>query len=187
VNDLTDYLNPPDGGARDGRTGGPGDSQDRTQDRAQLGLAALLAVVGIYTVYDASTLNIGFGDPVGPRMFPYVVGTVMVVLAVLLTLATLRGDKPEAEEGEDVDLTTPPDWLTVLKLLGVLVFTIATVNLLGWAVTGAVLFAGAAWALGSRTPLRDILIGGVLSVGSWYGFYVGLGIPLTPGILDGVL
>jgi putative tricarboxylic transport membrane protein len=24
-------------------------------------------------------------------------------------------------------------------------------------------------------------------VGSWYGFHEGLGIPLTPGILDGIL
>jgi putative tricarboxylic transport membrane protein len=27
----------------------------------------------------------------------------------------------------------------------------------------------------------------VLAVGSWYFFYVGLDVPLTPGILDGVL
>ena len=44
-----------------------------------------------------------------------------------------------------------------------------------------------AWALGSRTLVRDMLIGAVLSVGSWYAFYVGLGIPLRAGILDGVL
>jgi putative tricarboxylic transport membrane protein len=61
------------------------------------------------------------------------------------------------------------------------------VNLVGWAITGALLFAGAAWALGSRTPLRDVLIGAVMSVASWYFFYVALGVPLTPGILDGIL
>ncbi len=41
--------------------------------------------------------------------------------------------------------------------------------------------------LGSRTPVRDIAIGVALSVGTWYGFYVGLGIPIPAGILDGVL
>ena len=49
-----------------------------------------------------------------------------------------------------------------------------------------IIFAGAAWSLGSRTPLRDVLVGAVLSVGSWYFFYA-LGVPLTPGILDGIL
>jgi putative tricarboxylic transport membrane protein len=112
---------------------------------------------------------------------------VMVVLAVLLAVATARGDVAEGEEGEDIDLTTPPDWLTVGKLVGILVLNIALVNLLGWPITGTLLFAGCAWALGSRTLLRDVLVGAVLAVGSWYFFYVGLDVPLTPGILDGVL
>jgi putative tricarboxylic transport membrane protein len=156
-------------------------------DKAQLGLAALLLVVGAYTVVNATGLEVGFGDPIGPRVFPYVIGTVLMGLAVLLTVATFRGSRPEADAGEDVDLTQPADWVTVAKLVGVLAFTIATVDLLGWAITGAVLFAGAAWSLGSRTLVRDVLVGIVLSVGSWYGFYVGLGIPLTPGVLDGIL
>ena len=47
----------------------------------------------------------------------------MVVLAVLLAIATARGDVPEGEAGEDVDLTTPADWLTVGKLVGVMCST----------------------------------------------------------------
>ena len=156
-------------------------------DRSQYLLAAALLAVGVYTIIDARGLNVGFGDPVGPRVFPYVIGTGMVVLSVLLAVATARGDVAESEPGEDIDLTTPPDWLTVGKLVGVLVLNLLLVNLLGWAITGALLFAGAAWALGSRTLVRDLLVGAVLSVSSWYFFYVGLGVELTPGILDGVL
>jgi len=32
-----------------------------------------------------------------------------------------------------------------------------------------------------------VIVGCVLSVLSWYAFYVGLGIPLSAGILDGIL
>lgn len=162
-------------------------SQAGKVDKAQYALAALLGVVGIYTLIDARGLNVGFGDPVGPRIFPYVVGTGMIVLAVLLAIATMRGDIAEAEEGEDVDLTSPTDWVTVAKLLGVLLLNLVFVNILGWAITGALLFAGCAWALGSKTLLRDLLVGAVMSVGSWYFFYVGLDVPLSPGILDGIL
>ncbi len=144
-------------------------------------------MVGAYTVIDAHGLNVGFGDPVGPRVFPYVIGAVMLLLAVLLAVATSRGDVPQAEEGEDVDLTTPPDWLTVAKLVAILVLNLLLVNVLGWAITGALLFAGCAWALGSRTVVRDVIVGAVLAVGSWYFFYSGLGVPLSPGILDGIL
>jgi putative tricarboxylic transport membrane protein len=156
-------------------------------DRSQYLLAAALLAVGIYTIVDARGLNVGFGDPVGPRVFPYIIGTGMVILSVLLAVATARGDVAEPEAGEDIDLTTPPDWLTVGKLVGVLVLNLLLVNLLGWAISGALLFVGAAWALGSRTLVRDVLVGAVLSVASWYFFYVALGVPLTPGILDGIL
>ena len=158
-----------------------------TIDRAQYGLAAVLALVGLYTIFDARGLNVGFGDPIGPRVFPYVIGTAMVILAVLLAIATARGDVPQAEEGEDVDVTTPPDWVTVGKLVAILVLNILFVNVLGWAITGGFVFAGSAWALGSRTLVRDIVVGVVMAVASWYFFYVGLGVPLSPGILDGIL
>jgi putative tricarboxylic transport membrane protein len=110
-----------------------------------------------------------------------------VLLGALLALATRRGDLPAAEEGEDVDLTLPADWPTVGKLAAVFALNIALVDWLGWAITGALLFAGAAWVLGSRRIWLNLVIGTVLSVGSWYGFYVGLGVPIPAGILDGVL
>jgi putative tricarboxylic transport membrane protein len=167
--------------------GAPQEAPAPQRDMAQLGLAALLVAIGAYTVYDATTLRVGFGDPVGPRVFPYVIGSVTVLLGLLLALATLRGDVPEAEAGEDVDLRQPADWLTVLKLAGVLLATVLTVSWLGWAVSGALLFVGAAWSLGSRTLVRDVIVGVVLSVSSWYFFHEGLGVILPAGILDGVL
>ena len=163
----------------------PGEEPRR--DLAQLGLAAVTAVVGAYTIYDASTLQVGFADPVGPRIFPYAIGAGLLITSVLLVLAALRGDVPEAEGGEDVDLHVKADWVMVAKLVGIIGVTIATVGFLGWAISGAILFAGSTWALGSRTLVRDVLVGCVLSVASWYAFYVGLGIPLSAGILDGIL
>ena len=167
--------------------GSPGSTPGPDRDLAQLGLAALLVVVGAYTFWEATTLSVGFGDPVGPRLFPYVIGAVTVLLGVLLVIATLRGDVPQAEGGEDVDLRHPADWTTVLKLVGVLLFTVLTITFLGWAVSGALLFVGSAWSLGSRTLVRDVIVGLVLSVASWYFFHEGLGVILPAGILDGVL
>jgi putative tricarboxylic transport membrane protein len=155
-------------------------------DKAQYGLAAVLLAVGVLTIVDARGLSVGFGDPIGPRVFPYLVGSGMCLIAVLLAVATARGDVAQGEEGEDVDLTSPADWVTVLKLVGILVANLLLVNLLGWAVTGALLFAGAAWSLGSKSPVGDLIVGAVMSVASWYFFWY-LGVPLPAGILDGIL
>ncbi|MEH3034551.1 MAG: tripartite tricarboxylate transporter TctB family protein [Aeromicrobium erythreum] len=160
----------------------------RVVDTAQYGLAAFLAVVGVVVVLDARSLTRGFADqPVQPYALPYVVGTALLVLAVLLAVATWRGDRPEAEGGEDVDLDQGSDWVTVAKLVAVMVVVIATIDVLGWAICGAFLFAAAARVLGSRTLLLDVAIGTALSLLTWYGFYVGLGIPIPAGVLDGVL
>ncbi|MET0821683.1 MAG: tripartite tricarboxylate transporter TctB family protein [Aeromicrobium sp.] len=160
----------------------------RLVDTAQYGLAAFLAVVGAYIVYDATTLSDGFADqPVQPYAFPYVIGGVLLVLAAMLAIATARGDVPEAADGEDVDLTQPSDWVTVVKLVVVFLANILLIDWLGWAITGAILFVGTAHVLGSRTLIRDVAVGVALSVGTWYGFYSGLGLAIPAGILDGVL
>ena len=54
-------------------------------------------------------------------------------------------------------------------------------------ITGTLFFAGAATILGSKHYVRNIVIGAVLALASFYAFYSGLGIPLPAGILDGIL
>lgn len=157
-------------------------------DRAQYGLAAFLVLAGGYVLYDALGLEDGFSDqPVQPYTLPYIVGGALVLLGVLLAVATARGDRPEAEEGEDIDLTQGTDIRTVGLLGLVLVGNILLIDWLGWAITGALLFAGAATVLGSRSWIRNLAVGAALSVGSWYFFWVVLGVPIPAGILDGVL
>ena len=162
--------------------------ETRLVDKAQYGLAAFLVVVGAWVVIDAFTLDKGYADqPVQPYTIPYIVGAALVVLGVLLAVATARGDRPEMEEGEDVEIDGRTDWRTVGLLVGVMALNVLLIDFLGWAITGALLFAGASYVLGSRTPVRDVAIGAALSVGTWYGLYSGLGIPIPAGILDGVL
>ncbi|MCX6402045.1 MAG: tripartite tricarboxylate transporter TctB family protein [Propionibacteriales bacterium] len=157
-------------------------------DKAQYGLAAFLALAGGYVLYDAAMLDDAFADqPVQPYTLPFIVGGGLVLLGILLAVATARGDRPEAEEGEDIDLTQGTDVRTVGLLALVLIGNILLIDWLGWAITGAFVFAGAATVLGSRNWVRNITVGVALSVGSWYAFYVLLGVPIPAGILDGVL
>lgn len=163
-------------------------TEPRLVDKAQYGLAAFLVLVGGYVVYDGSTLENGFNDQhVQPWALPYTVGGALLLLGVLLAIATARGDRPEAEEGEDVDLTQGTDLRTIGLLVAVLVANMLLIDFLGWAITGALLFTGTTYVLGSRTWVRNLAVGAALSVGTWYGFYVLLGLPIPAGILDGVL
>ena len=54
-------------------------------------------------------------------------------------------------------------------------------------ISGALLFYGAAIALGSRHFVRDLAISVVLALATFYGFAIGLGVGLPAGILQGIL
>ena len=149
----------------------------------------MLVAVGALLIYDGLTLEAVSPRwiPVGPKLFPLVIGIILIVLAVILAVAIPRGSVGEADAGEDVDPNSPGDWRTVGLLVGLFVAVILLVVPLGWAITGTLLFAGAATILGNHHYIRNIVIGAVLAVGSFYAFYSGLGIPLPAGILDGIL
>lgn len=158
-------------------------------DKAQYFVCAVLVAVGAFLVFDALTLEAGFAkvDPVGPKFFPLAIGVILIVLAVILAIAIPRGSVGQADAGEDVDPDSPGDWRTVGLLVGVFVAVILLVEPLGWVITSTLLFAGAATILGNRHYVRNIAIGAVLSLISFYAFYSGLGIPLPAGVLDGIL
>ena len=162
---------------------------ERATDRAQYLVCVVLVAVGAFLIYDALTLEAGFAkvDPVGPKLFPTAIGVVLLLLAIVLAIAIPRGSVGEADAGEDVDPNTPGDWRTVGLLVGLFVAVIVAINPLGWVITGTLLFAGTATILGNRHYVRNLAIGAVLALISFYAFYSGLGIPLPAGVLDGIL
>jgi putative tricarboxylic transport membrane protein len=161
----------------------------RLKGRSELGIAALLGVVGALVLIDAARLVVPYSqsDPVGPKALPMIVGALLLVCAVLLAVNVLRGGHGDAESGEDVDLTHPSDWKTVLPLAAAFIANILLIDWAGWVISGTVLFWGSVWALGSRHYVRDGLISLAMALLTFYGFYSGLGIALPAGLLEGIL
>lgn len=157
--------------------------------RAELGVALLLGVAGVVVFLDANRLVVPYSqsDPVGPKTVPFIVAGLLIVCAVLLAVNVLRGGKGEAEGGEDIELGHPADWKTVLPLAGAFILNILLIDWAGWVISGTVLFWGCVLALGSRHYIRDGLISIALSLLTFYGFYLGLGIALPAGLLEGIL
>jgi putative tricarboxylic transport membrane protein len=159
------------------------------QGRSELGVALFLLALGVLVLIDAAGIpeTAGQTGPVGPKAVPFVLGGALVLLSILLAIDVLRGRHGEQEMGEDVDLSHGSDWRTVLILIGAFLANVVLIERLGWAISGAILFFGTAFALGSRHYIRDALIAIALSVGTWYLFALGLGIELPVGVLKGIL
>ncbi|WP_331449754.1 tripartite tricarboxylate transporter TctB family protein [Streptomyces prasinus] len=159
------------------------------RDHSELGVCVMLLVLGVLVLTDALTMDVDLTQrgPVGPRTVPLVVGAGLLVVAVLLAVDVMRGGRGEAETGEDVDLSEPADWRTVLLLTGVFLGSAVLIEPLGFPVAGALLFWGAAFALGSRRFDRDPLIAATVSLVAHIVFDNLLGVPLPGGPLMGVL
>jgi putative tricarboxylic transport membrane protein len=159
------------------------------QGRSELGVALFLLALGVLVLVDAAGIpqTAGQTGPVGPKAVPYVLGAALVVLSVLLAIDVVRGGRGEQEAGEDIDLSHGTDWRTVLLLIGAFLANVVLIERVGWPVSGAILFFGVAFALGSRHFVRDPLIAIALSIGTWYLFALGLGIELPVGVLKGIL
>lgn len=159
------------------------------REHSELGVSVLLLALGALVLTDALTMDVEITQrgPIGPKTVPVAVGIGLLVVALLLAVDVLRGGRGEAESGEDIDLSEPADRRTVLLLAGVFLAAAVLIEPLGFPVTGALLFWGSAYALGSRHLDRDPLIAAVLSVVTYVIFNNLLGVPLPGGPLMGVL
>ncbi|MEU3919572.1 tripartite tricarboxylate transporter TctB family protein [Streptomyces sp. NPDC029004] len=158
-------------------------------DRAQYGVCAFLALVGVLVIVDAVRTgnSTSSTDPLGPRTLPVILGVLLLVVALVYVIDVARGGRGEPEAGEDVDLTTPVDWRTVLLMMGAFAVNAVLIEPLGWVISGSLLFWGTAFALGNRHYVRNLAISVALSLITFYAFAIGLGVNLPAGVLQGIL
>ncbi|GAA0274418.1 tripartite tricarboxylate transporter TctB family protein [Cryptosporangium japonicum] len=158
-------------------------------DRAQYGVCAFLAVVGVLVMIDAARTDpaTNSNDPIGPRPVPILIGALLLVVAVAYTIDVARGGRGEPEGGEDVDPGSPIDWRTVALVIAAFALNAVLIEPLGWVISGSLLFWGTAFALGARRHLVSLAVAVTLALATFYGFAIGLGVALPAGILQGIL
>jgi putative tricarboxylic transport membrane protein len=111
-------------------------------------------------------------DVIGPRAFPYIIGTVLAICSLYFLL------RPDAE----------PDWPILVNLIEIL-FATAVMFLYAWSLSKvgfaiATVFATAylSWRLGTR-PLNALITGVATSAGIYVVFRLILGLSLAKGPL----
>jgi putative tricarboxylic transport membrane protein len=157
--------------------------------RSEFGVCAFLLALGVLVITDALRIPTDFAQrgPVGPKAVPVVVGSLLLLVAVLLAVDVLRGGRGEAETGEDIDPDSAVDWKAVLLLSAAFLANAALIGTIGFPLSSAAMFWGSAYALGSRNTVLDPLIAVGLSLTTWFVFNELLGVPLPGGPLMGVL
>lgn len=155
--------------------------------RSVLGLrlvAIVLLLLSGVMVYQSTQIRQGGGFTViGPRYFPTLVTLGLLCLSVVFLLrTTLLPDRDLMAQATVEDRIThwPSVGLTVVSL-----FAYAwAFQGLGYIVATTLFFPVEARILGSRSPLRDLLVGLGVAVIIFLGFTRFLGVRLPAGLLD---
>ncbi|GAB6903258.1 tripartite tricarboxylate transporter TctB family protein [Kineosporia succinea] len=150
--------------------------------------AALLALTGVYMIVDGHGLRTPPTEgAIGPRFFPYVVGGALIVVGLWLAVAVWRGDRAEAEAGEDVDTEARTSWRTLGALAGIMLLYVLILDPVGYLLSTIGLFAGTAYTLGARDPRSLTVVSLLAPFVTFLLFTRVLGVYLPNGILQAVI
>ena len=113
------------------------------------------------------------------------VAVILMVAGLAVLIGVFMGRLGKPDESEDADLSHKPDWLTIAKLVGLLVAHLLLIEFIGWAFAAALLFGGAAWSLGAKRWWMAVLVGLGLGLVTQlvFGAWLGLSLPAGP-LLD---
>jgi putative tricarboxylic transport membrane protein len=140
-------------------------------------LGGAVLALGLFVAVQTSLLAVAPSQAtVGPRLFPFLVATGLIVVGAALLREAWFGHVAH-EGGFELD------WRAVGLVSAGLVLQMLLLESLGWIVAATLLFVAATLAFGSRRLVLDAAIGIVLAGLAFAIFNYGLGLSLPTGTL----
>ncbi|MHC8354578.1 tripartite tricarboxylate transporter TctB family protein [Pseudomonas sp. LB3P81] len=157
-------------------------TQTRKIVPVQLAIGAGVLAISAVLAYGAFLFPPEMGFVIlGAYVYPYAVAVFLGGVGVVLSYQAVTGGFRELADHDDESAKALPGgkagvaWVTA-GLIGVA----ALINLIGFVLAAALLFACSARGFGSRHPLRDLAIGIALTLPIYWLFNAGLGVSLPP-------
>ncbi len=155
----------------------------KTAAKGELVFTSFLFVVAVTVLVDTAGMTksnaVGF---VGPEVFAYIVGGLLLVLSGAQIIAVLRGERGTPEGVEGGVAVSDPNWKAFGILAAALVLYSLLMPILGFPIMGAVLYFMVAKAIGAKHNLRTALIAVLLSITIFFAFNEGLQLQLPSGL-----
>ena len=141
-----------------------------------------MLALGLFVAVETYQLEVAPSQAaVGPRLFPFLVATGLIVVGVALLREAVFGHIAH-EGGFELD------WRAVGLVAAGLILQLLLLESLGWIVAATLLFVAATLAFGSRRLLLDAAIGVVLTGFAFVMFNYGLGLDLPTGtVIEGMM
>ena len=143
-------------------------------------LSLALVFIGSFVIYETQGIAETQGySQVGPRLFPYIIGTGLTLCGAVLGWHAISGgwrDVPLDEGGHDA-----PDWMAWAIISVGIVLHMVLIGWAGFIIVSTLMFVLIARGFGSKRAVRDLLVGLALAVAAYFLFTRALGLRLPPG------
>ena len=165
-------------------------NSNKTAAKGELVFTSFLFVVAVVVLVDTFGMTksnaVGF---VGPEVFAYIVGGLLLVLSGAQIIAVIRGERGTPEGVEGGVAVSDPNWKAFGLLAAALVLYSFLMPILGFPIMGAVLYFMVAKAIGAKHNLRTAIIAVLLSAAIFFAFNEGLQLQLPSGLdtVDNIL
>lgn len=156
----------------------------RTSSIGAQAVAAGVLSFGVFFLIGASAIEIPSSYAlIGPRFFPYMVGSGLIVCGLLLGWRQINPYRRR----QPALANTAEEWQAVYWIVAGLILNVALIENGGFIVSSTLLFIVAARGLGSRNYLTSMVAGLSLSLVSYFSFTRLLDLRLPAGWLRSIL
>lgn len=171
--------------------GKPMSVKQRKVDRIIASVSIVFAIAYFYQTGQITMLD--FGDPIGPRLFPYFAGALFLIGALLLLVETRSSAarEPEAEVVEELAKAHPDSgemprraiWM-MAAVIGWTLLYIAIFEHVGYLISTVLLLIGLTFYFHPRRWLTNIAVSVLVPATAYFVFHNLLHISLPTGLLS---
>lgn len=145
----------------------------------------VVLVIGIGVLWSTSQLPVPTAyAKIGPRVFPYVVGGLLVVMgALLLRVAFARQWECEASDPQE----PLPDLVPLAWVGGGLLLNMLLIQNIGFILSSTIMYVMVAKGFGARKLWFAAIVGFLLALVAYYGFAQLLGLRMGDGLIEDLI
>jgi putative tricarboxylic transport membrane protein len=156
--------------------------------KSELTFVGSLFLMGAVVFWDTYIVELpALNLTISPKVFPYAIATLLMVLSAILFINILRGDTAVPEGLAEGTPIGKSDYRAFLLVLGSLLAFLLLIERAGFIVAASVTFFGITVAFGNKRHGRSALFGTLFITLIYFSFTRFLNVQLPAGIFEGIL
>ena len=156
--------------------------------KSELTIVGSLFALGVLVFWDTWRTELPeINLTISPKLFPYIVSFMLMLLSSILFIQILRGDLATPEGLEPGDKIEKSDLRTFILVLASLFAYLLLIERGGFVIANSVTFVGISYSFGNKKLLKASGIAVLLSTIIYFSFTKFLHVALPAGIFKGLM